>query len=108
MKCLFLHKGCPYNYNQHNLQHSYGWISPDGIFYGCEKYEHIKRSEFLLPNYPNSEAKLEYDRWIKVSEELNDKIICFGKVTQAQIDILSDWCIVHCFKFPHEYIDNFL
>lgn len=41
-----------------------GWISPDGVFYGCEAYYHKKQARLV---HKKHETKLEEEGWIRIN-----------------------------------------
>ena len=92
-----------------------GWVSPTGEFYGCPFTGHIDlsyeiiRGNLGIDDFDNSERELEKRGWLKIGGggalcyfEKDDKV----KITQAQIDLLHDWCMVHKQPFPNHLLEE--
>lgn len=61
----------------------YGWLAPDGTFYGCDYASHSDVAEFY---FNKDEIELENEGWIKIfrSVELNKPVFCQNKMSSKQ------------------------
>ena len=65
-------------YSGSNLQHKYGWISPDGEWFGCPYMEHsqvanaIAKVKFAdeIHRKPNAEQVLEEHGYVKITKSV--------------------------------------
>jgi len=60
----------------------YGWISPDGRFYGCDCWQHSELASLI---FKTTEEELERKGWIKVYMDFDKR---------------RSW---YCLEFPTEY-----
>lgn len=72
-----------------------GWLSPEGVFYACEPWEHEsfawRLTEKLgLRDHYNAGRELESHGWVKLKSG-DWIVICREDVTQRQLDALFDW-----------------
>lgn len=63
----------------------YGWLSPDGQWYGCEFMDHYLIAKKVLHS---SEEVLELDGWVKAFRDCdwNTQFYCGQQYTRAQYD----------------------
>lgn len=103
---------------------NFGWILPNGDFYGCEFHGHMARccdifSDVLKEDVPGNPEKVADDRgWLKIGTTMvrefkdgeYDGLVesRYGidkPLTQAQKDALFGWCTKHKVSYPQERID---
>lgn len=81
----------------------YGWISPDGDFYGCQRTEHRATADALCRQLglddSRGESALENVGWCKVTDSclppFEVLILAEKGFTQAQINVIQAWCEKH-------------
>jgi hypothetical protein len=89
-----------------------GWIMSNGDFYGCSYSGHINLAEqifeeVLKKETSNAEKDGEDVGWVKIGQSSigGDPYFLFTKITQAQQDILFDWCKKHKAHYPKDRIE---
>ena len=50
-----------------NNEYRTGWLSPEGVFYGCEAYHHKQQAKFI---HKKDELMLEKEGWIRINYNL--------------------------------------
>jgi hypothetical protein len=75
------------------------WISPDGLFYPCNRCEH---SYVALEVTGEDESVIEKKGWIKIVDSPIQPIIAYDyyKLTDAQKNTIWAWCLRHDRKYP--------
>lgn len=65
----------------------YGWLAPDGRFYGCAPYEHEDIASLVLKT---DERSLEKSNWIKLYRDYPSGVgfYCAGRITEPQARFL--------------------
>jgi hypothetical protein len=73
----------------------YGWISPDGDFIGCKRYEHDEIATILYSiGLTMEKLRLGIDGYLEdyIHVSLNEFLFDFKyKLNQSQIDIIFDY-----------------
>lgn len=74
----------------------FGWITPDGTFWGCRFYLHSAVAEHFRPQSRNPMIDVETEGWLKVSWENGcPRLVIFQSPTVQQLDRLEEWCAIH-------------
>jgi len=96
------------------LTSRYGWISPDGRFYSCDHYEHMATADAIIHRVfsgivcCNSERLLELRGYLKIAGVGHQFYFIFEKKpTQAQRDIVFDWCNKHNVELPDHIFNHY-
>jgi len=91
------------------LIQSAGWLSPDGLFFPCNIYEHdelaIKLSQQFYDNNLDGTKLLESKNWIHVTAQ-GELLGSINKLTQNQIDTIFDLIIHTCANINNNYCSN--
>ncbi len=81
-----------------------GWLSPSGVFYACNHYDHIIIADLLtakysyqnnnIPSELNGELTLEEHGWVKISLA---RLVFYKDLllTKKQVDFLFDYYIIN-------------
>jgi hypothetical protein len=71
----------------------YGWLSPDGTFYGCGYTKHSELAELY---FDKSELEMEKTGWVKVSSNYDggSAFYCQLRTTLAQRDWLESHGVI--------------
>lgn len=87
----------------------WGYILPNGSFYGCGHHEHTELAQFILKRNTESEwlgedADLEADRrgWIKLGRiSKYSGLACHipRHITPEQENTLQFWCVKHSIEY---------
>lgn len=96
-----------------SLKSAYGWIAPNGDFYGCQRKGHSYLADCLWDQFyakdvlkqENSEYNIEQKGWLKVTDSCVDGellLLCEKDLTQAQLDTVFDWCQKHGKNLPKD------
>ncbi len=93
---------------RHNINASYGWLTPCGILYGCKWADHLALALEIVDNYRglsgdedlyNADDELIKKGYMKLTNNLS----CIGygwwpkdcDITQAQLNTIYEWCDVN-------------
>ncbi len=82
-----------------------GWLSPDGVFFACNYYDHIIVADLLTDKYGyekvdnspselNGELTLEQNGWVKISLA---RLVHFRdlRLSKRQVDFLFDYYVIN-------------
>ena len=74
-------------------EYRYGWILPNGVFFGCDKGCHCELSEKIIGHECYVGEGLTYG-WVKIYEDDNGNICfeCSGIITPEQKYKLFKYC----------------
>ena len=93
-------------------KHRYGWVMPNGDVYSCEYQGHRDTADVIckcvlgIKSSNNPEHELEQGMCIKLGSAVSEAFIGYeydlrGKYTQAQYDVVYEWCKKREAKFPN-------
>lgn len=98
-------------------KHKYGWVMPNGDVYSCDYEEHRYVADIIckcvlgIKNASNPERTLEMDKCLKLGSAVRGGYVggefdLRGKYSQAQYDVVWDWCKKNKVDFPQWIWEN--